>query len=482
MEKRFTVKDAILFVLLIVLILSVWLAMKQYDRQWNELRAIRNQMEDQRKDVRAIQGTLASGVAVAVAGGSGSTPATGPASTQPADPFARIRIARALPGYTAGGILTDAFGNSVGNLTPLLSTDAYAATVQGDVLESLADRDPDTLEWRPMLSTGWRIIDHSADRNKAIEGLKAAGKSEKDIAEDKAVPPAMQVVFKMRPNLRFSDGEPLTADDVVFTYQFVMDEKINAPRDRAYISRINKVEKTAPDEVTFTLNEPYFEGFELCAGVSVLPKHFYSKFKPEDFNNAVGLLLGSGPYRMPDAERWRPGDLIQLVRNDRYWGLSGAFDRFVWREINNDAARLAAFRNGETDLFPCFPEQYASMIKDSALVARTQHFEYQNPIGGYRYVGWNQLKDGKPTFFADVRVRRAMTMLLDRKRMIEQLMLGYAVESSGPFNPLSKQFNSDVKPWPYDPKAAAELLKAAGFADRDGSGVLKSPDGRPFPV
>lgn len=148
----------------------------------------------------------------------------------------------------------------------------------------------------------------------------------------------------MRPNVHFSDGTPLTADDVVFTYTFTMDEKINAPRDKAYLSRISSVEKTAADEVTFTLKEPYFEAFELCASIGVLPKHFYSQFEPADFNNSVGYLLGSGPYRMPDPKTWRPGTLVELVRNERYWGVTGAFDRLVWREITPMRSSSSASR------------------------------------------------------------------------------------------------------------------------------------------
>ncbi|MGC4106179.1 MAG: ABC transporter substrate-binding protein [Thermomicrobiales bacterium] len=79
---------------------------------------------------------------------------------------------------------------------------------------------------------------------------------------------------------------------------------------------------------------------------------------------------------------------------------------------------------------------------------------------------------------ADVRVRRAMTMLVDRKRLIDQVMLGYAVEATGPFNPLSKQYNSEVKAWAYDANGAVALLKEAGFADRDGDGVIEAPMGR----
>ena len=233
--------------------------------------------------------------------------------------------------FAEGGMLIDSFGSNIGKLTPLVSSDVYASTVQGFVLESLATRDPETLEWQPLLAESWKINDRTRERDAAIEKLRAEGKSDEEIQKDESVPPAIQVVFIMREGVSFSDGTPLTADDVVFTYQFTMNPQINAPRDRAYLSRISSVEKTGEREVTFTYAEPYFNAFELAASIGILPRHFYEPIKPETFNDSVGLLLGSGPYRLPNPENWRPGETVELLRNHRYWGVGGAIDRFIWR-------------------------------------------------------------------------------------------------------------------------------------------------------
>ena len=477
METRFGFKDVVVVLLLVVLLVSVWLAMHQYDRQWNQLQTISLRLEDQGRDLIAVRRAISSGsFATAPAPSSSTTTST----RRSDDPFVRIEAAKAKPGYAEGSMLIDAFGSSVGKLSPLVSSDAYAAAVQAYVLESLVDRDPDTLEWRPLLAESWKIVDRVNERQAAVDKLKGMGKTGEDIAKDTSLPPAIQVVFVMRPGTQFSDGHPLTVDDVIFTYQWIMNPQINAPRDRAYLARITKVEKTGASEVTFTFTEPYYSAFELAGGLAILPKHFYEQFKPEAFNDSVGLLMGSGPYRLADPEKWRPGDLIQLERNERYWGVGSAIDKFVWREITNDSARLASFKNGDTDLFGAAPEQFVQMIKDPAVLERNQPFEYQNPIGGYRFVAWNQSRGGKPTLFADARVRKAMTMLIDRERLINQVMLGYAVVATGPFNPLSKQNNPAVKPLPYDTDAAIALLKEAGFADRDGDGVIESADGTPF--
>jgi peptide/nickel transport system substrate-binding protein len=89
------------------------------------------------------------------------------------------------------------------------------------------------------------------------------------------------------------------------------------------------------------------------------------------------------------------------------------------------------------------------------------------------------VRDGKSTRFADKRVRQAMTMLSDRQRICEDIMLGLATPATGPFNRLGKQCNPEVKAWPFDVNAAKEKLKEAGYTD-DGSGTLKGSDGQPF--
>src|SRR5690606_22700040 len=125
-------------------------------------------------------------------------------------------------------------------------------------------------------------------------------------------------------------------------------------------------------------------------------------------------------------------------------------------EITNDVARLTEFRNGDIDTFGAFPEQYQAMVNDKSLVERTQHYEYSSIVGGYRYIAWNQQRQGKPTVFADKRVRQAMTLLTDRQRMIQEVMLGYAELSTGPFKPLSGQVSPKVEPWPYDVERARQ--------------------------
>lgn len=456
MDKRFTVKDLFLFCLLGLVILVVLLAMKQYDRQWDTLKTLERQtaqqtgqLADLSREMSDLRRLIGQGVTVH-SGESGS--ATTQTSADLDQAFAAQVQAMKNPDYAHGDWLVQNLGTKLSKLTPLLSSDVYAAIIQARVIESLAYRDPDTFEWRPLLATGWKV---------SQDGLR--------------------ISFQLRRNVTFSDGQPFTADDVVWTYEWIMNEKVDAPRQRAYLKEnVKTVEKNGDYEVTFVFAKPYFESFGIAAGFEPLPKHFYSRYTPEQFNQEVGLLLGTGPYRLKDPVSWRPGTTVDLVRNERYWGLKQPFDRLLYYEVENDAAELTMFRNGELDIFGAQPEQYLSMIKDKSITDKANFFEYSSITGGYSYVAWNQNKGGKPTIFADKRVRQAMTMLIDRQRMAQDIYRGYATVASGPFLPGNQQNAPDVTPWPYDPQRALQLLKEAGFSDRNGDGTLESPNGEPF--
>ncbi len=448
MENRFGFKDLVLTVLLVALIVVVLLAMKQVGRQWGQLQRIHTSLDRQNKELKDIGQLLRSG-AITRSGNGGSERGGDDLDRT----FGRIVAAREKDDFSPGDWYVDSVGATIGKLTPLTAADVYQSMVEQYVLESLATRDPDTLEWQAQIARAWQISD---------DGLV--------------------ISFDMRTDVRFADGEPLTAGDVVFTYEWIMNPKVAAPRERAYYGKIDSVKQDGDHRVTFKLKEPYFKGFEICAGLNIMARHYYGQFTEEQFNEKPGLLFGSGPYQLSvDPAEWKSASgKVELVRNDRYWGVAPAFDRIVFREITDETARLVAFRNGETDIFTPRPEQYLGLKDDQSLLKDKTLYEYETVTSGYRYVAWNQQRNDQPTFFADRRVRRAMTMLTDRQAMTQTLMVGLATVNSGPFHRLSAQSNPDIEPWPYDPKRAAALLVEAGFEDRDGDGVIESAAGEPF--
>lgn len=455
MDRQFTLKDLVLFATLGLLIVLLLLAMYMVDRQWLKLAAMEHSLQEQAQDMRALRSQLGelerrirSGEVVA--GVSGEA-----AAAQQGDAFDRAYAASRQPDYAEGDWVVTAFGTGLQTITPLVSSDAYAAQVQSYVLESLLTRDPQTLEWLGLLARSWQVSD---------DGL--------------------EFTFQMHPEARFSDGEPLTAHDVAFTFDFIMNPRIAAPRERAYYSKIESVTATGPHEVVFRFREPYFNALSLAGGLAVLPQHFYAPYleNPEAFNQSKGLLLGSGPYRLGDARGWTPDlGLVELERNPRYWGrVQPPYERVIWRIIENDSARLTTFRNGDIDTYSARPLEYRRLLDDAALRARARHFEYMSPVSGYSYIAWNQGSAERPSPFADRRVREAMTWLTDRQRIIDEVFLGYAEVAVSPFNPRSRQHDPSLKPRGFSIEKARALLREAGYDDRDGDGVIEDAEGSPF--
>ena len=472
MEKRFTLKDFFLFAAIASVLVALLVAMYMIDRQWIMMSKMRATMQEQAEDLRALRGDLkalgqrveSAAFAPPPAATAQTAPPSGsqiaPAAARqagPAEPavFERALAATRLTEYAPGDWLVRAFGVGLSTITPLISQDVYASNVQSYVQESLLSRNPDTLEWEGLVARSW------------------------EISED-----GLTIAFQLRDGVTFSDGRALTADDVAFTFAFIMNEAIAAPRSRAYLEKLESVEAISPLEVVFRFREPYFNALALAGGMAVMPRHFYEPYlqEPATFNESKGLLLGSGPYRLADPKSWTPDlGIVELERNPRYWGpATPSFNRILWRVIENDSARLTTFRNRDIDSYTARPREYQGLRDDAALVEQARSFEFMNAVAGYSYIGWNQRRGGEPTRFADRRVRQAMTWLTDRTRIIDEIMLGYAEPAVSPFSPRSPQHDPAIEPRAFDPDKATALLAEAGYADRDGDGVLEDDAGEPF--
>lgn len=448
MQKRSSTSSWLLSLLIALVIVLLLLTMYQIDRQWLKLAEVQTTLAEQAKDIRELRTALASGTVRQQTGNASDNSGVSPA-------FQRAQAMTQQPDYAQGDWSVDAFGTNLKTLTPLVSSDAYASEVQNYVLESLVTRNPDTLEWEGLIAKSWQVS-----------------------------PDGLMITFQMRDDVTFSDGVPLTADDLVFSFNFIMTEAIQAPRQRAYLEKIKEVKANGKYEVVFIYKEPYFEAFDLAGTLSILPKHFYEPYlqKPQEFNESKGLLLGSGPYRLLDPKAWTPDKgNVELVRNERYWGdVQPSFNRVLWKIIQNDSARLTTYRNGEIDAYGARPNEYADLKNDAQIMGKSHNFEYMPPVAGYSYIGWNQERGGKPTRFADKRVRQAMSYLTDVPRIIQDIFLGYAEPAVSPFSNTSKQHDPSLQPWQFNLEKAQALLKEVGYEDRNGDGVLEDPQGKLF--
>jgi peptide/nickel transport system substrate-binding protein len=446
MENRFGFKDVLVVILLFALVVMFGLKMVQDDRQWEKFGQIQTAIQQQTNDITSLKRSIASGSAVTV------RPAgdpTSPGQVDLGDVFHRLKAAQKLPDYSRGDWTVQNFAQAVPTLNPLLSQDLYATMIQAKVIESLGTYDYDTLQMTPLLAKSWKV---------APDGLSAT--------------------VQLRDGVVFSDGHPMTADDVIFTYDITMDPNVTDGRQREYLKWVTRCEKTGPLEVKFTLAK-FYEAFTRALEISIYPKHLFEKYTKAQVRENVALCMGTGPYRLPDPEKYTPGQTIELVRNERYWGEPGPWERIVYRIIEKESTELVSFRNREIDGMAPVPDQHVEMLKDKELLKTKQHHEYDSVRLGYSYIAWNEKRKGVPTVFADKRVRQAMTMLIDRNRLLGELYFNLGTICTGPFHQDSDQYDHSIKPWPYDVDRAIKQLLDAGFT-RDAGGALVQPDGKPF--
>lgn len=319
-------------------------------------------------------------------------------------------------------------------LNPILSTDAYASRIEGLLFDTLLERDPKTLQFRRKIAEHWEV---SPDR--------------------------LSFTFYMRRDVRWHDGTPLTAHDVAYSYERIQDPTVAAPHLRVYYKDVKEVKALDDYTVQFRFKEPYFLALEFCAGLPIVPKHLYEQ--APSFNESLKnrAPVGSGPYRFL---RWETGKKITLLRNEAYYGAKPDMQRIEFKIIPDSTVAFLSLKKGLLDLVGLTAIQWVKQTATETFTSQFVKHEYYTP--GYRFIAWN-LRD---PLFADRRVRRAMTLLLDRKTLIDKLAFGLGTLTTGPFFVLGDDYNREIEPLPYDPRAAAALLKEAGWEDHDGDGWL----------
>jgi ABC-type dipeptide transport system, periplasmic component len=341
---------------------------------------------------------------------------------------------------------------------PFLAQDVYSRRITDQIFEGLGDYDPQTLSIRGVLAEAWQYD-----------------------------PDGMWLRVKIRDNARFSDGVPVTADDVVFTWKdFILNPQLETERARSISDNVSDVVALSEKVVEFTFKTPLYSNLTVALVTEVTPKHFYSSFKPEQINSATSLLLGSGPYKAANTNpnnQWTPGEPFVLVRNESYWGPArGTLDSLRYIVITDDTSALVSYKNGDADMMRPSSSQFVqSQETDPDWDAKHHSLNWINMRSGYSFIGWQcGPRNGKLTPFHDRRVRLAMTHLLDRWRIIREITEGIGEVATGPNNSASPASNPDVTPWPYDLDTARRLLAEAGWADTDSDGILENAAGEEF--
>lgn len=289
-------------------------------------------------------------------------------------------------------------------------------------------------------------------------------------------PDSASLRYRMRSGVRWSDGQPITAEDVVWTYGVLDDPALASPR-QDYLEHIDSVTAENDSTVVFHFDRRYPEML-FHSGLPIAPKHVYENIPPGEIRSsqpltdpANGNLVVSGAFMVG---AWDKGSTITLVPNP-YFEPKPNLDAIVIRIIPEETTRLIELQTGNVDFM-----RPVAFDKVPALKAQNPEIRFATEQKRFfDYIGYNP-KEFAP--FADAEVRRALGLALDVSGIIAALQMGeYAVPAAGPYAPIFKElYDAErLKPLPHDPARARQILAAKGWRDSDGDGVLDR-EGKPF--
>ncbi len=371
-----------------------------------------------------------------------------------------------------GGYLTFASISDPKSFNPVLAKETSTTEITSLIFEGLTRVNVYTKEAEPNLAKSWQVSNRGREW-----------------------------VFYLREDVKWNDGMPFSADDVVFTFNnLIYNPKI--PSSASDILKVDgenfKVEKIDDYTVKFTLSSSYAP-FLMAMGINILPKHSLEGVVKEDKFNSFWTLdsepdsiIGTGPFKL---YRYIPGQLVELVSNEYYWKKDKDENRLPYLKgvrfliVPNSDTALLKFLDLEIDYYSLRGDDY-SILKPEESIRDFKIYE-TGPAFGSNFIVFNQNNSINPTtgetyidkekltWFRDKRFREAVSYALDRSSMIDIALNGFGYPQFGPLSPSSGYFyNTEIKEYGYDLDKSRELLSSMGFSDLDSDGILKDKDGR----
>ncbi len=368
-------------------------------------------------------------------------------------------------------------------LNPMVTNDAASSALFNRVYEKLLEQDFETTDLYPVIA-----------------------ESRPTISEDH-----LTYTFTLRKDVRFSDGKPLTAKDVVFSYKVVKNPLItDGAALRNYYESVANVEAKDDFTVVVTMTKPYFLAEYFLGGIWIMPKHvldpknltdgytfaettelataqanaslkaFATWYNTPEVKRDVSLNIGSGPYVF---DEWKTGESITLKRSNKWWSAgkdkwNPAYpEKLFYKVINDRSAAVVALKNGEIDFMEYVPAAKFVEELDTVATPFIRKATYKTQI--YSYVGFNMAHP----ILSDKAVRRAMAHCIDRDALIKQVMRSLATPVNSPIYDDRPEYDASIKGVPYNLSEAKRILAAAGWKDANGDGVLdKVINGRLTPL
>jgi peptide/nickel transport system substrate-binding protein len=268
------------------------------------------------------------------------------------------------------------------------------------------------------------------------------------------------LTFKLRPGAVWSDGDKVTSKDVAFTFEAV--RGTTAPTVwKGYMAPVAKLETPDDQTVVVTYTEPYAPAL-ITWTMPILPRHVYGP-APAALTQSPGNTapIGSGPFKL---QRWEPGKRMLLEANDKWWYGRPNLDSIELVFGTTDAEMLDALRRGQIDWAPIRNVEDWNAVQTGDFRADYEETDVVESV--MRLIAWNTQKAP----LDDKRVRQALTLAMNRSRVIDDVLLGQAQGLSAPFFPTMYGADPSIAPWPFDLDKARKLLDEAAPIKKDAKG------------
>ncbi len=276
----------------------------------------------------------------------------------------------------------------------------------------------------------------------------------------------MTITMHLRNDIVWSDGKPITSEDFAFTYAMYVDPK-NAVATTYPYSEIASLETPDAQTVVMKFDQPFAPWLSFWKGI--LPEHVLKAVYDQEgtLDNAAwnkAPTVGAGPFVFSE---WQSGSYLKFVRNDKYWGPKAGVDQIFVRIVPDDASQVAALKAGDADLgiFIAYPDIPALEEAGVKIVSVNS---------GYSEGLYFNLGDKGHPALKDVKVRQALAYAIDRDKIANDLLLGKTKPGATLWDNMP-YVDPSLKPYPYDPSKAKQLLDEAGWTV--GSDGIREKDG-----
>jgi peptide/nickel transport system substrate-binding protein len=271
----------------------------------------------------------------------------------------------------------------------------------------------------------------------------------------------LTIVFKLKEGIVWADGTPFTSADCLFTWKLMSDPLTPTPYGEDF-KQIK--EASAPDPHTFKVTYKRTLASALTIwSFNIMPKHLLEN-TDLDANPLARKPVGNGPFRL---ENWEVGQRITLAASDTYEKGRPPLDSLITLIIPDQATQMMELTTGRIDMMALTPDQWEEAKVNRQLTDAYNFYRY--PAFAYTYLGLNN-RDPR---LSDVKVRRAINYAINKDEIVQGVLLGLGQTTNGPFKPDMWSYNQNLKPFPYDPAKARELLTEAGWVDTNKDGYVE---------